>query len=270
MTKRSMAALTLGSILSGLPGSLHAAAPKVGPAQPAYLQSSTQLPTPRSIAQDDLTLSCFEGFLSQLLNVGCFRTVNPSQPGDCSSTAGDFMVQWIFPDVAIPHRVVGFGFLSNDGSTVFPSAGVIQVPIVQGIARYPTQAELANLSAEMISSVIDTSVAFVDVQSEEIRVEPGGNTALIVALEFPHSGIINFDVPLGDGPAIAADGDLPDQTCDRFTIDGGVNWFEPLPCTGADPECQPLDWGFVVLLEPIVGSVERANWTQVKVLFRNP
>ena len=268
MTKRSIAAWTLGSILSGLPGSLHAAAPKIGPAQPAYLQSSTRLPAPRSIAQDDLTLSCFEGFLSILLNVGCFTTVNPSQPGDCRSTAGDFMVQYVFPDVAIPHRVVGFGFLSNDGSTIFPSAGVIQIPIVQGFARYPTPAELANLSAQMISSVIDTTVAFVDVQSEEIRVEPGANTALILALQFPTSGLLENTI--GVGPGIAADGDYPDQTCDRFTIDGGATWFEPFPCTEGDPLCDPVDWGFVVLLEPIVGSVSQANWTQVKVLFRTP
>ncbi len=267
MTKHSVAAMmTLGLALMGLPGALRAAATRFGPAKPAYLQSHALLPEPRSLAQADSTISCFEGSVSVLLNPGCFVTTNPSQPGDCLSTSAHFMVQYVFPDVAVTHRVLGFGFLSNDGATTFPSAGVLQFPIAQGEVRFPTPTELANLPAQQISSGTDTTVAFVDLESQDITVQPGGNTALVVVLQFPNGGDL---VSVGVGPGIAADADHPDQNCDVFTIDGGNTWFEPLPCDVGNPSCDPLDWGFVVLLDPVV-SVAQATWTHIKVLFRTP
>ena len=266
MSKHSVAAMVIGSALWGLFGPVRAAAPRFGPASPAILQTRITLSEPRALAQTELDLSCFEGSVSVLLNPGCFETTNPSQPGDCVSTSAHYLVQYIFPDVAVTHRVRGFGFLSNDGATVFPSAGVFQFPIVQGEVRYPTTTELANLQVDQISSGTDTTVAFVDVESHDIRVQPGGNTALIVALQFPSGGDLTS---VGVGPGIAADADHPDQACDVFTIDGGSSWFEPIPCSVGDPNCEPLDWGFVIVLDPVV-SVTPATWAQVKVLFRTP
>lgn len=236
-------------------------------APPARLQSHLVLPSPYRILQQDSTFACFEGLLSVLLNPGCFVTPTPPRPGDCVSAATDFMVQYIFPDVPTDHRVIGFGFLSNDDDTVFPSAGVFQFPIdQQGFVRFPTSTELANLPVTQIETFGDTSVVFVDVESENIIVEPGATTALVVALQFPQGG---EQTGVGLGPGIGADADHPDQACDVFTVDGGVTWYEPAPCSPSDPTCEPLDWGFVVLMRP-VDPVESITWSNVKSFFRTP
>lgn len=240
---------------------------------PLLSSAHLSIAQPSPLLQIDSTLTCFEGFLSQILNVGCFVP----QSTTCTSGPGQFLVQYMFPNVGVPHQVLGFGFLSNDAETVFPSGGVLLIPFnAPTPPRWPTELELANLQVHNISSATDTSIAFVDLESENLIIQPGSNVALVVALEFPASGEL---LDVGIGPGIVCDGDLPDQDCDFFTLNGGVDdnsWFAPCgPNDGADvgcpenPPADPLDWGFVVLLDPIL-SVESATWTQVKTLYRTP
>jgi hypothetical protein len=106
---------------------------------------------------------------------------------------------------------------------------------------------------------------FVDLEAQHIVVQPGGNTALVVALQFPQGGDL---VGVGIGPGIAADADFPEQRCDIFTIDGGTSWFESV-CSPTDPTCEPLDWGFALLMEPVL-PVKSITWSQVKQLFKTP
>ncbi|MFQ5599600.1 MAG: hypothetical protein ACE5G2_03495 [Candidatus Krumholzibacteriia bacterium] len=184
------------------------------------------------------------------------------------SSSSHFFVQYLFPDFAVPQRVVGFAFLSNDGATVFPSAGVLLLPIDgMGFVDVPTAEQLANLQVTNIDTPGDTSVVFVDLQAENIILDAGSDMSLVVALQFPQGGQL---VAEGVGPGIAADADEPDQLCDIFTIDGGVSgiWFEPF-FDPQDPQSVPLDWGFEVILEPVV-SVEDLTWAQLKTLYRNP
>ena len=84
-------------------------------------------PTPRTIALADSATSvlCFEGEIRTVTAPGCFTT--PQEPGDCSSHASQYFVQYLFPDVQAPHQVVALGFVSNDMETLFPSAGVIPI-----------------------------------------------------------------------------------------------------------------------------------------------
>ena len=254
------------ALVSGLVSRASAVEITGAPLRPARLQSAATLPAPRAILQAESTFTCFEGQLQFLVNPGCFETSNPSQPGDCVSTSNHFLVQYLFPELTVRHKVLGFGFLSNDDETVFPSAGVLQLPIVQGQVRFPTQAELASLPVTFIETFGDTSVVFVDLEGRNMLVEPGGNTALVLALQFPQGGDLTS---VGVGPGIAADGDFPEQECDIFTIDGGASWFESV-CDQGDPTCDPLDWGFVLLLEPAPIAVESMSWSRVKALFKTP
>ncbi|UCE01872.1 MAG: hypothetical protein JSW67_11460 [Candidatus Latescibacterota bacterium] len=236
-------------------------------ATPALLESSVGLSNSRYelIAQED-TLFCFEGQLSVLINPGCFVTQNPPQPGDCTSTSGHFFVQYFFPDVAVPQVLEGFGFLSNDGDTVFPSAGVLQLDVDnQGFVRFPTATELANLPITNIDTPGDTSVVFVDLRPEDIVIQPGDNKALVICLQFPEGGQLTAETV---GPAIAAEADPPDQDCDFFTVDGGASgtWFAPFYDPG-DPQSDPLEWGFVV---QTTVAAEKISWTQVKKLYHTP
>ena len=238
-----------------------------GVASPARLQSHTALPSPHPILQQDITLACYEGTLSVLLNPGCFMTVVPPQPGDCVSSSGHFMVQYIFPDVSAAHRVLGFRFLNNDAATVFPSAGLLQLPMEQGSVRFPTVSELANLQVTQIQGSADTSMVTVNLEDANIIVLPGSTTALVVVLQFPSGGRL---LDIGVGPGIAADSNAPDQPCDFFTVDGGVHWFSPAPCSPGDPSCNPLDWGFALLLAPLPVSLESMTWSGVKSLYHTP
>lgn len=239
-----------------------------GVAHPARLQSHETLPSPRTIQQQDVLLACYEGTLSVLLNPGCFVTAVPPQPGDCVSTSGHFMVQYVFPNVATSHKVLGFRFLNNDAATIFPSAGVLQLPIdAQGSVRFPSVSELANLQVTGIQGIADTTMVTVNLEGENIIVQPGTTTALVVALQFPQGGDL---VDIGVGPGIAADADDPDQDCDLFTVDGGNHWFLPAPCSPGDPFCDPLDWGFELLLQAIPVSVESMTWSGVKALYLTP
>jgi hypothetical protein len=263
------AAFLLGSVLASdtaLAGNLP------GPTRRAYLtQDVPRLSVPPAvIAQSETTtVSCFEGQLSVLLNPGCFVTADPPQPGDCISTADHFMVQYLFPDWpagAASAKILGFGFLNNDADTVYPSAGLIVIPLDnQGRARFPLPEELANLQVQNVGSATDTSEAYVDLSQENIVVDQGAGVALVLALQFPATGEL---VDVGVGPGIAVDADLPDQVCDLFTIDAGASWFEPAPCS--DTTCEPLDWGFVLLIETDPVSAENVSWSAVKILYRTP
>jgi hypothetical protein len=187
MVVRRVKALGFAVLLLLVGSSLAWSEARTRQASPARLESSVSLSNSRYelIAQED-TLFCFEGLLSVLINPGCFVTQNPPQPGDCTSTDGHFFVQYLFPDVATTSRVLGFGFLSNDDDTVFPSAGVLQLDVDnQGFVRFPTAAELANLPVTNIDTPGDTSVVFVDVTSQNIVFEPGSDKALVVCLQLP-------------------------------------------------------------------------------------
>lgn len=244
-----------GHLLAG--GSVARAGSMLSDARPAYLQSSIRLSPPRAMLQQDTTIACFEDSLTELLNPGCFDLGVPPF-GDCTSQSTHFLVQYLFPDLAVEHRVVGIGFLSNDAATVFPSAGVIQIaPNAQGRYRFPTAAELASLQATQIPTTDDLSVVFVNLESSNLLVQQGDNRALVVALQFPQGGVLSAP---GVGPGIAADGLPPEQDCDFFTVTGGTgDWYAPVA----------LDWAFVVLLEPST-PVEALTWTQVKKLYRAP
>jgi hypothetical protein len=237
-------------------------------ARTAQLQGGVELSIPRTLGVSGDTLQCFGGSQGALLNPGCFATVDPSQPGDCTSRSSHFLVQYLFPDPLEMRRLRGFAFLSNDGDTVFPSAGALLIPIENGSVRFPTAAELANLQVTNVASSGDTSQVFVDLFAEEILVGPESNVALVLVLQFPEGGQLTAAT---QGPAIAADTEAPNADCDFFTIDGGASgtWFAPAYDPG-DPNSLPLDWGFLALFGPLTVAVEEATWTHVKRLYQAP
>lgn len=211
---------------------------------------------PRRLTGLDFSTTCFEGPLRVVINPGCFQV--PSGGGDCVSHAPQYFVQYFFPDVPRQHRVRGFGFISNDGATVFPKAGVVIVPADPPGLRFPTMSELANLQTQNIPTPHDTAVVFVDLTASNILF--GSGSAVAVCLQFPEGGRLTST---GTGPGIAADDSIPNQDCDYFTVNGGQNWFVPDP---DDPE--PLDWGFELVLEPVV-AVESQTWAGVKAIYRD-
>lgn len=233
--------------------------------RPATLQRSVDFSLSRVLSAGDDTLACFTGSQAVLVNPGCFTTIDPAQPGDCTADTGHFFVQYLFPQKTDLERLRGFGFFSNDGSTVFPSAGALLIPIVNGTLRFPTASELANLQRTNIASNRDTSQVFVDLTSEQILVGPGDEVALVLALQFPSGQVVG----VGNGPAIAVESSEPDEDCDYFTIDGGTSgaWFSPNYDPG-DPNSLPLDWGFVAVFEPLSVPVETTTWSTIKKYFR--
>lgn len=238
-----------------------------GPVRVARLQSRVPLrsPVPRPVQQDSF-LTCFGDSLLWLANPGCFETVNPSQPGDCRCHTSHFFVQYMFPDLAVRHQVRGLSFFSNEDTTVFPSAGVLLLPIdSQGFVPFPTAQQLASLQARNVDTPGDRSVVFVDLDGANLVVPEGNNFAVVVALQFPNGQL----TPEAVGDAIAIELEkLPDPDCDFFTIDGGQSgvWFGPI-IDPAHPDYVPTDWGFVVQLDPIV-SIQDLTWTNLKRLYR--
>jgi hypothetical protein len=211
---------------------------------------------PRRLAGGgEQSLTCFEDALTTVINPGCFMVTGG---GNCTSRASHYFVQYIFPSVTTTHRVIGFGFISNDGQTVFPGAGVLTMPDQPPGLRFPTSTELQNLQATNVPTPGDTSVVFVDLEGSNIQFGP--NQALVICLRFPEGGTL-MGPGLGVGPGIAANDSIPDQDCDYFTLNSGANWYIPDP---QDPE--PLDWGFEVVYEE-TSPVEGQTWTGVKSLF---
>jgi hypothetical protein len=215
----------------------------------------------------DTTFTCFESTsLVSAINPGCFVTFSPPQPGDCSTHTGHFLLQSITPTLPVSHRVRGISFRSNDSATVFPSAGVILSALDdQGHFLLPDASQLAGLQVQQITSSADTSWVHVDLDAAGIVVPAGSDMAILVALQFPDGEQLTA---LGEGPGIAVDAALPDSDCDFFTIDGGVTWMAP-SYDPQDPLATPLDWGFVLRLEPITRAAS-ATWSSVKALYRSP
>lgn len=255
---RRLAALVAAALLVGAPAWVQAGRDDHLRAQAGIARRTggIALGGPRRLAGNEFSTTCFEGPLRALINPGCFQV--PSGGGDCVSHAPHYFVQYFFPDVVSLHRVRGFGFISNDGATVFPSAGVVVVPANPPGLRFPTGTELQNLQARNIPTPHDTAVVYVDLTAANLQF--GAGSALAVCLQFPEGGRLTST---GTGPGIAADDTIPNQGCDYFTPNTGQNWYIPDP---ADPE--PLDWGFELVLEPIL-AVESRTWSAVKAIYRD-
>lgn len=237
-------------------------------ARPAQLQDAVRIDLRFPAAASDSTLQCFDGTQFALLNPGCFVTSSPSQSGDCTSSNSQFLVQYLFPDPAVPLQLRGFGFLSNDKDTTFPSAGALLIPVENGNLRFPSAGEIAHLAARNVRSPGDTTQVFVDLRGENLVIEPGANAALVLVLQFPASGQLSAPT---QGPGIAAEASPPDEGCDFFTVDGGQSgvWFAPT-YDPQNPNSLPLEWGFVAAFDPVPLAVESISWSHVKHLYRVP
>lgn len=219
------------------------------------------------VQSGDDTLTCFTGAEAVLANPGCFTTSNPSQPGDCSSTTSQYLVQYLFPSNTSLMKLSGFSFISNDGNTVFPSAGALSIPVVDGSVRFPTAQELSSLQVTNIATPGDLGEVFVDLSGENIVVGPDTGEAVVLVLQFPAGQL----VAQNDGPGIAVESSDPDEDCDFFTIDGGASgtWFSPAH-DPQDPNSLPLDWGFAASLEPLAVPIQAISWSSVKTLYHRP
>ncbi len=237
-------------------------------AHPAQLQDAVPIDLRFPSVAADSTLQCFDGSQFALLNPGCFVTSSPSQAGDCTSSDSQFLVQYLFPDPAVPQRLRGFGFLSNDKDTTFPSAGALLVPVEGGTLRFPSTSELTHLAVRNVRSTGDTARVFVDLRGENLVIEPGASVALVLVLQFPAGGQLSAPT---QGPGIAAEAQVPDEGCDFFTVDGGQSgvWFAPA-YDPQNPNSLPLEWGFVAAFDPLPLAIESISWSHVKRLYRSP
>jgi hypothetical protein len=208
---------------------------------------------------DSVAMLCFDDVLDQLINPGCFS--NPSGGGgDCTSSNTHFMAQYFDPfdylgEFAGTWRVKSLHFISNDGDTVWPSVGIVLQPFDN--VQFPTPAELQSLQVTNVASPGDTSEVVVDLRSA--NVEFTVNEVMFMVLQFPQGGTLTG--PL-QGPGVLADAQGVDSECDFLTLDTGTTWLAP------DPVNDPLDWGFAVLIEPVV-AVEKRSWGMIKQLYRS-
>ena len=210
---------------------------------------------PRTAGTDTI-LTCFEGPLTDILNPGCFFLPNPPTGGDCISRDEQYFIQYLTPSFASPQRITGFGFISNDGATVFPRAGIVLIPTAQN--RFPTPAELAALQVQNVPTAHDTAVVVVDLRNVDPPLVVTSGTDIVICLQFPES--TEPTDAIGDGAGIAVDAVAPDQNCDFFTLDGGVTYARN------DFGNDPLDWGFELGLEP-TSPVEATSWSDIKRLY---
>ena len=210
---------------------------------------------PRLVA-DSLYLTCFQDSLTLLINPGCFSPPTPS--GDCRTQSTYYFVQYLtpVPDFPVPYRITHMRFISNDAATIFPSAGIVLIPVAED--RWPTQAELGALQAHNVQSAEDLGIIDIDLSSSNILVTSG--TEVVICLQFPQGQQLTA---VGVGPAIVVDEVLPDNNCDFMTITAGANpatdWYRPA-------EDDPLDWGFQLIFEPTV-AVQGKTWTALKQLY---
>ena len=225
------------------------ASPPDGLAPRTARVGGVHLASPRSIARADTSLTCFTGPLSLLLNPGCF---SPPGSGDCVAHASQYFVQYITPSFTTPHRIKGFGFISNDGATVFPAAGVLLIPHADN--RFPRPGELDSLPVRNVVTPHDTAIVVVDLRAYDLRV--GSSTDVVVCLRFPEGGQL---VAVGTGPGILVDEVTPDPSCDYFTVDGGARY-------SSNAVNDPLDWGFELIFEPVT-PVESTSWSDLKRLY---
>jgi len=208
-------------------------------------------------AQEEV-LYCFESQLTALVNPGCFTT-GPGQGGDCASHNTHYMAQFFDPVAVLGQftgswRVTEVAFLTNDGDTVWPSVGVVLLP--WDSTRFPNQMELESLQVKNIASPGDTAEVLVDLRPADIQFTV--DHILYMVVQFPEGGVLT--APLV-GPGIVADEMPPAPNCDFFTQDSGGSWFRP------NPDTDPLDWGFAVVIEPVV-AVEENDWGTIKLLYR--
>jgi hypothetical protein len=207
-------------------------------------------------AGTDTILTCFEGPLSEILNPGCFFLPNPPTGGDCVSKDEQYFIQYLTPSFGSPQRITGFGFISNDGATVFPRAGVVLIPTAEN--RFPTPAELAALQVQNVPTPHDTAVVVVDLRHIDPPLVVTSGMDIVICLQFPESTTPTDAI--GEGAGIAVDATAPDQNCDFFTLDGGATYARN------DFGNDPLDWGFELGLEPS-SPVQATSWTDVKRLY---
>jgi len=213
---------------------------------------------PRLLA-DSLFLRCFQDSLTLLINPGCFSP--PTATGDCRTQSTYYFVQYLtpVPDFPTPYRITHMQFISNDAATVFPSAGVVLIPVAED--RWPTQAELQDLQAHNVQAAQDLGIIDIDLSSANLQVTSG--TEVVICLQFPQGQQLTA---VGVGPAILVDEVLPDNNCDFMTITAGANpatdWYRPA-------QDDPLDWGFQLIFEPTV-AVQGKSWTAMKRLYGDP
>ena len=225
------------------------AAPPAALAPSAARSGGVRLGSPRTLAVADTSLTCFEGPLSFILNPGCFT---PPGAGDCVAHSSQYFIQYITPSFTALHRIQGFGFISNDGATVFPAAGIVLIPSAEN--RFPRRGELDSLQVHNVVTPHDTAVVVVDLRPYNLTV--GAGTDVVVCLRFPEGGRLES---VGTGPGILVDEVAPDPRCDFFTVDGGANYF-------ANAVDDPLDWGFEVIFQPVT-AVEGTSWSALKSLY---
>lgn len=224
--------------------------PLIEQAAPAGRLGSLRLDAGIPNSAQQFQLTCYQDPLNLIVNPGCFR---PPAAGDCRTQATHYFVQYITPNFEYPHRIAAISFISNDASTIFPSAGVVLIPASEN--RFPTPGELANLQAINLQASADLAAVVADLSQANLEVSSG--TDLVVCLQFPEGEQLTA---VGVGPGILVDEVQPDQNCDFFTVDAGGSWWRP-------SANDPLDWGFrVVFEEPTVGA-KAVSWSAIKTLF---
>ncbi len=206
------------------------------------------------IAAADTSVTCFEGPLNLALNPGCFRLLAPPSGGDCISHQSQVFIQDFVPTFATPHRIVGFRFISNDGSTVFPAAGVVVTPFDPG--RFPNSTELNALQVQNVPTAHDTAIVTVTLPNNSPALVVTSGVDVWICLRFPEGGHLT---DFGVGPGIIVDHVVPDQACDFFTHDNGLHYFNNVAS-------DPLDWGFELIYEPVT-AVTPVSWTDIKRLY---
>jgi hypothetical protein len=203
----------------------------------------------------DTSLTCFQDSLTLVLNPGCF---DPPTVGDCRTQSEHYFVQYLtpVPNFGSPYRIKSFAFISNDASTIFPSAGILLLPVTP--ARFPTAQELDSLQVQNVQAAEDLGIVAVDLQQENLVVT--NQMEVVICLQFPAGQQLTG---IGVGPGIVVDEVNPDNLCDFFTVDGGANpatsWYSPAAN-------DPLDWGFEVQFE-ILTAAESTSWSDFKRLY---
>ena len=243
----------------GMPGSAWAQGTEPGhPASFATWRPLLKaLPHPHRFTLAPTPVFCFEGYPDNVTNPGCFGP--PAGAADCVSHSQHYLVQYIYPNVTSWHRLEAIGFISNDASTVFPSAGafVISQKAPNSSFRFPTFNEITHLQAHNIQSAADTTLVVIDLRGFQITF--ADSAILALAVQFPEGGEL---LDYGVGPALGLESQLPDQRCDYLTTNTGQNWWEPHPL-------EHIDWAFEAVIESTT-AIESRGWSQVKALYRRP
>ena len=210
----------------------------------------------------EIPLLCFDSLLTMVINPACFQT--DTTPGDCASHSQHFFVQlfdpidYFGPTFPGTYRVTRMLFITNDGATRFPSAGVVVKPYNEQ-NFFPTPQELASLQITNVQSPHDTAIVSLDLQPADLTFTR--DDVLFVCLRFPEGGVLS---DVGVGPGIAVDPHGLNPRCDFLTVTAGTAWYEPASAAN-------LDWGFELDVTPLDSvAVEAIPWTRVKLRYRDP